>query len=175
MRVSGFRLCRGDLGHHLDLLVRVVHRVEFGHGCFGEVAAVAGFPLVVLLDQDCPSEPEEGCWVGEHADDVGAAFDFLVDSFQRVRRPDLAPVLDRESGECEQVLLRVIKHLRDFGMGSGEHPGDLVRELSIDIDGRLHAPRISKLIRFGYPPSEACRGKTMPALSTRHPSRRAVR
>ena len=47
--------------------------------------AVAGFPFVVLLDQDGASEAQQRGRVREHSDDVGAAFDLLVDPFQRVR------------------------------------------------------------------------------------------
>ena len=40
------------LGVHLLDRVGGVHGPQFEHGGFGELAAVAGFPLVVLLDQD---------------------------------------------------------------------------------------------------------------------------
>jgi len=35
----------------------------------------------VLLDEDRAGESEQRSRVGEHADDVGAAFDLLVDPF----------------------------------------------------------------------------------------------
>lgn len=34
------------------------------HGVLGEVMPVGGIPLVVLLDQDVASEPEQGSWFG---------------------------------------------------------------------------------------------------------------
>jgi hypothetical protein len=37
----------------------------------------------MLLDQDCPCQAQQGGSVGEGGDDVGAAFDLFVDSFQR--------------------------------------------------------------------------------------------
>lgn len=49
-----------------------------GHGGFGEVAAVGGLPSVVGFDQDRAGQPQQRFGVGEDADDVGAAFDFLV-------------------------------------------------------------------------------------------------
>ncbi len=49
-------------------------------GRFGDVAPLGGVPLVVLLDQHAPGEPEERGRVGEHSHDVGAAFDLLVDA-----------------------------------------------------------------------------------------------
>ena len=70
---------------------------------FGEVAAVGAVPFVVLLDEDVPCEAQERGGVGECANDVGAAFDFLVDALEGVRGPDLSPVLLRESAEREDV------------------------------------------------------------------------
>ena len=55
----------------IDDLNGVVHGGQLGHRGFGEVAAFACFPLVVLLDQHEPSEPQERGGVGEHADGRG--------------------------------------------------------------------------------------------------------
>ena len=63
-----------------------------------EVAAVGAVPFVVLLDQDVPGEAQQRGGVRERADDVGAAFDLLVDPLEGVRGPDLTPVLLRETG-----------------------------------------------------------------------------
>jgi hypothetical protein len=62
---------------------------EQGHGGFGEVAAVAGLPLVVGFDEHGAGQAQQRVGVGEHADDVGAAFDFLVQPLERVGGPDL--------------------------------------------------------------------------------------
>ena len=80
----------------------------------------------MLLDQYGASESEQGGWVGEDADDVGASFDLFVDPLQRVRRPDLAPVFDREASEREEVFFRVVEHGGDLRVGALEHAGDLV-------------------------------------------------
>jgi hypothetical protein len=69
------------------------------HGAFGQIALVSDLPFVVGLGQDGTSEPEQGFRVGEHAHHVGAALDLLVQPLQRVGRPDLLPVTDREGGE----------------------------------------------------------------------------
>lgn len=66
-----------------------------------EVAAVGADPFVVLLDQDVPGQAEQRRGFGERADHVDAAFDLLVDAQQRVRGPDLPPVLRREAAERE--------------------------------------------------------------------------
>jgi hypothetical protein len=52
VRVSLVCLCGVEFGerHLLDCGSR---GGQFEHGCFAEVAAVAGFPFVVLLDEDC--------------------------------------------------------------------------------------------------------------------------
>ena len=71
------------------------------HGCLGEVVAFGDGPFVGLFDDDCGDEPVDCVVVGEHADDVGATFHFAVESFERVGRPDLASVLDREDTERE--------------------------------------------------------------------------
>ncbi len=73
--------------------------VQLGHGLFGEVAALGDGPLVVRFDDHRGDEASDGCVVGEDADDVGAPFDLPVESLERVRRPDLAPVGLREVRE----------------------------------------------------------------------------
>ena len=96
-----------------------------GHGAFGEVAAFgADLPLVVGLDQDRAGQAEQRGGVGEDPDDVGAAFDFLVEPLERVGRPDLLPVRHREPGEGEQVVVGLAEHLLDLGQLLAEHRGD---------------------------------------------------
>jgi hypothetical protein len=81
--------------------------VELGHGFFGHVAAFGDLPFVVLFDDDGGDEAE-GCGVvGENPDHVDPAFDFTVDAFTRVGGPDLAPVLDGEAGEGEEIFAGV--------------------------------------------------------------------
>lgn len=53
----------------------------------GRLAVVGGFPLAVGFDEHGSGELDEGGRVGEDADDVGSAFDLLVQSLQRVGRP----------------------------------------------------------------------------------------
>jgi hypothetical protein len=64
-----------------------------------EVAAVADLPFIVDFDQHRSGEAEQSGRVGEDPDDVGAAFDLLVDPFQWSGRPDFLLVRDREVGE----------------------------------------------------------------------------
>jgi hypothetical protein len=57
----------------------LVDGVEGVHGCLGEVAAFACVPFVELFDEDRAGEAQQRGRVGEYPDDVGAAFDVLVD------------------------------------------------------------------------------------------------
>ena len=60
------------------------------------------------LHQNRAGQDEQSGGVGEDADDVGAAFDLFVEPFQRIGRPDLLPVRNREIGEGGDVgVLRV--------------------------------------------------------------------
>ncbi|MET3769894.1 hypothetical protein ABIB15_002598 [Marisediminicola sp. UYEF4] len=63
---------------------------------------VAGFPFVMLLDQDRACHAQKRGGVREDTDVVGAAFDLFVDSLERVRGPDLPPVSLRECSEREE-------------------------------------------------------------------------
>jgi hypothetical protein len=47
--------------------------VEVGHGSFGEVAAVAGDPFVVHVEQDGSNEPDDGGVVREDPNHAAAA------------------------------------------------------------------------------------------------------
>ena len=80
----------------------------------GEVAA-ADEPLVILLDEQCAGEPDQGGVVGVDADDVGAPADLAVDALERVGASQLGPVLARERVEGEQVVLGVQSSWATFG------------------------------------------------------------
>jgi hypothetical protein len=53
--------------------------VQFGHGGFGQVAAVADLPLFVGLDEHGADETGDGLRVGEDPDHVGSALDLTVE------------------------------------------------------------------------------------------------
>ena len=81
----------------------------------------------MLLGEDRADESEDRVVVGEHADDVGAPFDLLVDPLERVRGPDLAPVMPGEDGVGGHVVHRVREHGGGFGQGAFEPGGDLTQ------------------------------------------------
>lgn len=75
-------LCGGEFvwcgaGDHLRVGV-----VDLGHGAFGEVAAVGGLPLVVLVDEHGSDEADDRVVVGEEFNDIRASLDLLVDPFE---------------------------------------------------------------------------------------------
>ncbi len=88
----------------------------------------------MLLDQDRSCEAQQRLGVGEHADDVGAALDLLVDPFEGVGGPDLAPVGLRGRRERQQVVLRLAEHRLDLGQLPAEHASDDI-ELLLDVLG----------------------------------------
>ncbi len=53
---------------------------DLGQGFQCHVSAADG-PLVVLLEQDGADQADDGGLVGKDADNVGAAFDFLVEAY----------------------------------------------------------------------------------------------
>ena len=53
------------------MVISIAGGVEQGHGLFGEVAAVAGDPFVVHVDQDRADESDHGGGVGEDPHDPG--------------------------------------------------------------------------------------------------------
>lgn len=87
---------------------------EVSEGGFGQVAAFAVLPFLVLLEQDGSDQAGDAVPVGEDLHDVGAALDLTARTLDGVVGPDLGPVLPGEGRERGQV-----------GLGLGEHVGDL--------------------------------------------------
>ena len=77
------------------------------HGGVGEVAALAVLPFFVLFEQDGADQAGDGVAVGEYLDDVGAAFDFGVDSFDGV-------VYQRKSQCRSRLCFRRGKYAADY-------------------------------------------------------------
>jgi hypothetical protein len=65
---------------------------QLGHG-FDLHVAVLQLPFVVLLEQHRPDQPDDRGFIGENANNVGAALDFFVEPFQRVCAVQFAAVL----------------------------------------------------------------------------------
>lgn len=85
--------CRRRRGVHLPR--------EFGQGLHAEIAT-SHLPLLVLLGQDGPDQPNDRGRVREDADHVGPALHLFDDPLERVVRPDLGPVAGREREVCQR-------------------------------------------------------------------------
>ena len=55
-------------------------------------------PFVVLFQQDSAHEAEDGGFVGEDPDDIGAPLDLAIEALDGIVRIDLRPVVFREGG-----------------------------------------------------------------------------
>ena len=128
-------------------------------------ATLRDAPLIVLLDDDRGDETKRGSVVGEDSDDVGAPLVLGVESFERVGRQDLLPVVRWKVTKRGEVFGGVQQHLvhdaelalhggRDLlhltfdvtGVGLGEdgadHGGDhllvVPRDLHEDVANEVH-------------------------------------
>ncbi len=91
-------------------------------------------PVVVLFAEDRADEADDGFAVGEDADDVGAAAEFLVEALLGVVGPDLAPVLLGECGEGQDVGPGCLD--QGGGLGEALELGDDPGVLGPDVLGR---------------------------------------
>src|SRR5207248_10036291 len=74
------------LGRARDLpRIGGVRRSQFGHDLNLQIA-VLQLPFVVLLEQYRANQPNDGGFIGEDADDIGAPFDLLVEPRSEERR-----------------------------------------------------------------------------------------
>jgi len=77
--------------------------VELGHGLDLHVTALQ-LPLVILLQQDGPDEPDDGLFVGEDANHVRPPFHLFIQPFQWIGAVQLDPVLCGESHVGQHVV-----------------------------------------------------------------------
>jgi hypothetical protein len=69
----------------------------------------------VVLGDDGGGQAGDGGLVGEDAHDVGAALELLVEPLQWVRRPDLAPVSNREAAKANRSSLESLSMVATWG------------------------------------------------------------
>src|SRR5690606_19075657 len=103
---GGLRLCQQ---------VYLIFVAQHARQRFLTHVAARYLPLIRLLREKCPYQPHNGSVVREDTHHPRTAFDFLVQSLQRIRRCQLWPVLLREAHEGEHVLLRAVHELSDLG------------------------------------------------------------
>ena len=86
----------------------------------------SGFPFVTGLGQDGADQAEEGGFDGKEAGDAGAAFEFLINPFERVGGAQAA-VVGAGKGKDGEALREVFLHPRgELGGGFGVGGGDLL-------------------------------------------------
>src|SRR6266545_543980 len=131
---------RGERGHLLSVFLFAPLLEERRERVEREVAA-PDQPLIVLFDHEAGRQPDQGGVVGEDADDVGAAADLAVQALEGVGAPELAPVVDGEAVEGEQVVLASLQHRCDLRQWRLEPRDRITDELArllarLDVEDR---------------------------------------
>ena len=89
----------------------------------------SGFPVVAGFGQEGGDQAEEGWFIGEDAGDASAAFEFLVDAFERIGGAHSFLVRGGER-EHREALRQVFLHPgREFGGGFGVVGDDFLEPL----------------------------------------------
>ena len=96
-----------------------------GDGFQCHVAGSLNSPLVVLLEQQCADQSDDGIVVGENADDLCTPLDLAVEPFDGVCAVKLCPVSLGKGHVGEHVLLRAV------------HEGCKLRYLRPDLIGDI--------------------------------------
>jgi hypothetical protein len=90
---------------------------------------LSGFPIVAGFGQEGGDQAEEGWFVGENAGDTGAAFEFLVDPFQRFAGAHFL-LVGAGQGENREALREVFFQPRgEFGGTVGVVGDDFLEAL----------------------------------------------
>ena len=78
------------------------------------VAASLNRPFVILFQKDRAHEAEDGGFIGKDPHDIGSPLDLSIETFDRIGGVDLRPVVFREGGVGEDVLLGLIHEICEF-------------------------------------------------------------
>ena len=85
-----------------------------GNGFQCHVAASLNRAFVVLFQKDRAHVAEDGCFVGEDRDGIGALLDLAIEALDWIIRVDRRQVVFREDGVGEDVLLGFIHEISEF-------------------------------------------------------------
>jgi hypothetical protein len=88
------------------------------------VSAALNGPFVILFEQQRPDEQDDGIFVGEDANDVGASLDFAVEPLERINGVDFRPMIFREAHEGEYISLCFVHERSEFRLSAADRqPG----------------------------------------------------
>ncbi len=87
-------------------------------------------PLIIGLRQHAADQSDDGALVREHADDIGASFGLLAQTFEPVRAVKLGPVLNRKVSVRQHVGLALVDERRKLGPCAPERVGDMAQRLA---------------------------------------------
>ena len=77
--------------------------------------AFAVLPLVMLLLENCGSEPQQGIGVGEDPHHLGSAVDFGIDALDGIGRADGAVMLKGKGEIGQDLRLGLAQHRSSLG------------------------------------------------------------
>src|SRR5436190_600514 len=104
----------------------LLSRVELDNGTHEPALSASALKLPAPPSMaPCLRQPEPPqCTIGKDADHITAPADFSVQTLERVRRPDLAPALDRKAKVGEDIDLSLLHDLDQLRVALLEEPTD---------------------------------------------------
>jgi len=87
---------------------------ERGDGFQCHIAGALDGPFVVLLQQNGSHQAEDGLFIGEDADDIGASFDLAIEAFQAAGGMQLGPVRGGEDHVGQHIGLGLVHRCGQF-------------------------------------------------------------
>jgi hypothetical protein len=98
---------------------------QWSDGFQRHVTGALNGPFIVLLEQDGADQAGDSVLIGEDADDVSAALDLAIESFQRIGAVDLGSVILGEAHKGEDIGFGLIHQRRQLCNLGPELIGDL--------------------------------------------------
>jgi hypothetical protein len=94
-------------------------------GFQAHVACTLHGPFIILFEQQCADESDDGSLVGEDADDVATPLDLAVEAFERIGAVDLGTMLSGEAHIGQDIGFGVIHQPGQLGHPRSQLIGDL--------------------------------------------------
>lgn len=108
---------------------------DSGDGAKRHIATTRNHPFIVLFEQQCPDEADDGSRGCEDADDIGAPIDLAIEALNRTRRMQLRPMFLEEAhaGEplANQIILGSVNYPDGWGHAGGGNKAN--RKFGVNI------------------------------------------